>query len=497
MNAGEDSRKCPDCNREMFFTGDGRALVCDFCGYRQEIKRRRQTPQELAANQIYDEEAGEDPASFRSNARDLLRQGVAAVKAGDVDEALFYLGWVLRTESSAKEQAQAWLWLSQVYEALADKRFCLEQVLTHEPTNAPARRGLAIVDGRLRQEEVINPDNLDQTASDTPETAQATQFLCPRCDARMNFAPDGQTLRCDYCGFTQAPNKKESVTEDGRFGQGMLEQDFVAGLATARGHLQPINMRVLQCQRCAVEFTLSPETLSLTCPYCDSVYVTEAAETQAIMPPTALVPFVLSLDEAEGALRSWFKQHKIAPTSMTAVTGIYLPVWTFDLSGELGWPGYVHEGDDWVWVKGTRPLIEDDILVLATDKLTGKLANGIWDFDLTGVVPYDERYLADWPAERYQLPLADASLKARQHVLGHYRKKSYILTDGRSTRDFSLKSSNLFIESFKLILLPVWLAHYRANDAAFDVLVNGQNGRVHGERPQNAVGKLFSWLKGD
>ncbi|MFQ5422312.1 MAG: hypothetical protein ACE5EY_18345, partial [Anaerolineae bacterium] len=479
------SRNCPDCGREMFFTGDGRALVCDVCGHRQEIKRRRRTPQELAANQIFDEEYGDDPASFRSNARDLLGQGVAAAKAGDVDEALFYLGWVLRTDSSAKEQAQAWLWLSQVYEELADKRFCLEQALALEPTNAPARRGLAILDGRLRQEEVINPDELKPTASDAPEEAQAKQFLCPRCDARMNYAPDGQTLRCDYCGYTQSPDQKEPVTVDGRFGQGTMEQDFVAGLATARGHLPPVNMRVLQCQRCAVEFTLSPETLSLTCPYCDSVYVTEAAETQAIMPPTGLVPFALSLDEAEGALRNWFKQHKILPTSMTAVTGIYLPVWTFDLSGELGWSGYVHDGDDWVWVTGDRPIIEDDILVLATEKLTGKLVKGMGDFDLNQVAPYDASYLANWPAERYQLPLADASLHARQQVLAYYREKSYILTDGRNTRDFRLKSTNLFIESFKLILLPVWLAHYRVEESEFAVLVNGQNGRVWGTRPQN------------
>ena len=38
-------------------------------------------------------------------------------------------------------------------------------------------------------------------------------------------------------------------------------------------------------------------------------------------------------------------------------------------------------------------------------------------------------------------------------------------------------------ETFKHVLLPVWTAAYRYNGKSFRFLVNGQSGRVQGERP--------------
>ncbi len=40
--------------------------------------------------------------------------------------------------------------------------------------------------------------------------------------------------------------------------------------------------------------------------------------------------------------------------------------------------------------------------------------------------------------------------------------------------------------TFKHILLPVWLAAYKYNGKTFRFVVNGQTGRVQGERPWSA-----------
>ena len=42
--------------------------------------------------------------------------------------------------------------------------------------------------------------------------------------------------------------------------------------------------------------------------------------------------------------------------------------------------------------------------------------------------------------------------------------------------------------TFKHLLLPVWLASYRYQDKSYRVLVNGQTGKVTGDRP-------YSWIK--
>jgi hypothetical protein len=41
--------------------------------------------------------------------------------------------------------------------------------------------------------------------------------------------------------------------------------------------------------------------------------------------------------------------------------------------------------------------------------------------------------------------------------------------------------------TFKHVLLPVWMAAYRYKGKSYRFVVNGQTGRVQGERPWSAV----------
>ena len=41
-------------------------------------------------------------------------------------------------------------------------------------------------------------------------------------------------------------------------------------------------------------------------------------------------------------------------------------------------------------------------------------------------------------------------------------------------------------ETFKHVLLPIWAAAYRYNGASYRFVVNGQTGKVMGERPYSA-----------
>ena len=490
----EFNNSCPNCNTRMFFSPDGRFCVCERCGHKEAIVKERQTPQELAQTQVMSAGDGKGFIHVRdAGVRQLLGQGIAAVKSGDMDEAFHYLTWVLRTDASHEHQAKAWLWLSQVYTENLDKRYCLEQTLAINPQHGVAKRGLAVIDGRLKQEDIVDPNKLEREVKNTPEETQAEQFICPNCAGHMNYAPDGQSLLCEFCRYEQ------EVDEDGRpkpqFGQGDFEQDFTAAIATAKGHLEPIYMRTFQCHGCAIDFVLPPETLSVTCPYCDSVYVTESAESHEIMPPHALIPFSLSEDDARRVMRQWARKHKIERPRVTPFVGIYLPVWTFDVGGDINWSGQVQRNDDWVFKSGIHILFYDDVLVPGSNKLPNHLVHGFDEFDLEKLVAYDARYLADWPAERYQIPLADASLVGRKRVLRELRSKPRKLA-GEYVQGLRLNSMGMVVESFKLILLPVWIVHYKVEGEVYDVVINGQNGMIHGDRPQSGIRKFFGRLLG-
>ena len=50
--------------------------------------------------------------------------------------------------------------------------------------------------------------------------------------------------------------------------------------------------------------------------------------------------------------------------------------------------------------------------------------------------------------------------------------------------------------TFKHVLLPVWMAAYKYRGKTYRLVVNGQSGRVQGERPWSVVKILFALLAG-
>jgi len=493
VNASQN--QCPECGSRLVFSADGRFRQCEQCNHKITVVRQLETPQELMRLQQFSTEENGFANVRNAGVRELLRQGVAAAKAGDVDEAFHYLTWVLRTDSNEKQQAQAWLWLSEVYDKPADKRQCLEQVLAFDPTHGVARRGLALLDGRLQAKDIIDPDQISQTVSEEPEQTNAEQFICPQCAGRLQYTANGGQLRCGFCGYEQAVGGKTPPPKNGRFGEGAFEQEFTTALAQAKGHLAPVQMRTFQCNGCTVEFVLAPEAISMTCPYCESVYVTEMTASHEIMPPHALIPFRISQEHAEKAIRGWLKEQQMERPWLSPIVGIYLPLWTFDVGGEIRWGGQVKKGDNWVPISGNHLAFSDDVRVPASTKLDRDLTKGFAAFDLDGLVAYDSGYLADWPAERHTIPLADASLQARRQVLTELRRNPHKLTL-EDVHNLRLGSLGLVVESFKLALLPVWLARYKVEGEIFDLMVNGQTGDVVGKRPFRGVRGFFAKLFG-
>jgi hypothetical protein len=137
------------------------------------------------------------------------------------------------------------LWLSQVEDDPKIKRDCLENILAMDPANGPARRGLAILDGRLKPEDIIDPDKPIEPIkpAGAPQPSAVRRYACPKCGGRMAYSPDKHALVCDYCG--------NHLHEYQALQQGALitEQDFTAALATAKGHRWELPIeRALKCE---------------------------------------------------------------------------------------------------------------------------------------------------------------------------------------------------------------------------------------------------------
>jgi hypothetical protein len=432
----------------------------------------------------------------RSYVESLLRSGIIEAKAGEKGTARRYLERAIHTGGGHDLQSEAWFWLSKVTDDLAEKRSALENCLSLNLRHTRARRELAVLDGKLDEKEIIDPDALPAQSAD-PTKAAADRFMCPQCGAKMIFTPDGSGLICEHCTGSQKL-RSEGEAE---------EQDFLIAMATARGHGIPVSMQVFHCKGCGAEFILPPDVISTTCAYCDSPHVVSLEESRELLQPEGIIPHAINQRQATRLLVDWVEGNGIKPQGKVGLPhGVYLPIWTFDIGGGIGYRGEKYESEGgfgqqasrMVRVEGEYPVHIDDLPIPASKKIERQLSRLLPTFDLKATQPYDPRYLSNWAAEVYDVPMADASLDARS--LAYARLKRKLPGEIDSLYNLQTFSASIVIESFKLVLVPVWITEVLANGREVLVLINGQNGVVQGDTP--AIEKkpkrengLFDWLE--
>ncbi len=441
--------------------------------------------------------------------RERLVRGVAAAKTGqasDKEEARFYLEWVLRSNDAAPDQkAAAWLWLSQIEDDPGKKRDCLESVLAWDPANILARRGLAILAGRLKAEDIVDPNQPIEPVKPeaAPQPAGVRRYVCPKCGGPLahSGAADKQALVCSYCG--NRLHEYQALQQDAL----VREEDFTVALATAKGHRWELPVeRTLKCEGCGATFTLPPLHVSGACPFCGSAHVITASSGELIE-PEGILPFQFDAGEAGKRIRLWLDHLKFRPGDLDDRAAIspprkaLLPFWTFDLGGTLSWNAQVEEGygrnKAWVPRNGIYLVYHDDLLVPATRALPKDVLDDLAEYDTRALVPYSAELLSEAAAEIYQVPLADASLVARQQAvrLGQAYVQSNDLA-GETYRDFFTSSGGLIVESYRLVLLPMWITDYHYKHESFLAAVNGQTGKAAGRVPRSGLQKALAGLLG-
>ena len=434
---------------------------------------------------------------FSDYSRELLKSGIIEAKADNRESARRYLDRAVYMSRDHSVLAEAWYWMSQMSDDAAEKRKALENCLVHDLQHARARRALAILDGKLKADEIVDPDHLP-LPPDGLRAADAQRFMCPKCGARMSFSADGQSLVCEYCSRNQRLTAQPGSAD---------EKDFLIAMATVRGHGKPLNQQVFHCEGCGSEFILPANQISTTCVYCGSPHVVNWELEEQLLAPDGIIPHTFDQQRAIQHLTAWLDGNRIKPERQAdPPRGLYLPLWTFDIGGSVDYTAEVYENDHSRERKVQRisdsyPVLLDDMKIPASRRMAAPFLRLISTFDLKDVRPYDPRYLADWPAEVYDVPLAEASLDARSFAYSHF--KDNLPHHLGNMKSIHTSSARLAVQSFKLVLLPVWMIEIPYAGREHLILINGQNGRVEGEMPDGSVsddqpikpGGLMEWLE--
>ena len=343
--------------------------------------------------------------------------------------------------------------------------------------------------------------------------AEQNHWPCAQCGADLRYAPGQTELKCNFCGHQQ---KISAATPKSKV-RALGELDLARGLADDLPTAASEEVRSTSCPSCGAVVEFQGASHATECPFCATPVVIDTGSHRRIK-PQALVPFVLSEAESRVALVRWLGSLWFAPSSLLEYTrkgrsmaGIYVPFWTFDADTASRYTGQRGEHyyetrtvnvtvngkseqreervqkTRWYPASGNVARQFDDALVMASTSLPERLGNGLTPWDLGALQAYSPDYLAGFQAEGYTVVLADGHAKARSHMENviHDDVRRDIGGDEQRIDNVDTRFSN---ETFKHILLPVWMAAYKYGGKSYRFLVNGQTGEVQGERP-------YSWWK--
>lgn len=113
---------------------------------------------------------------------------------------------------------------------------------------------------------------------------------------------------------------------------------------------------------------------------------------------------------------------------------------------------------------------------------------GLGPFMMDELVEFSPDHLAGGMALAYDIPMEDASLKAREMVFKKVKDSiAGQVMPGQAKRNFSTGDGKWSDLTYKLALLPIYTGNYAFQGKRYRLLVNGQTGRVSGKKPVDNI----------
>lgn len=317
---------------------------------------------------------------------------------------------------------------------------------------------------------------------------------------------------CPFCG-TESPYQIDRAT-----GQ-MVEHDLAAALRDlpAAEQLYQATRRSVQCQSCRAVMVYEAERVGQNCEFCGSPALVAYDAIKSPIRPQGVLPFRIDRNRVRDDIRRWWRSKWFAPGRLAktalvdTVHSLYIPYWTFDASVHCPWeaeaghyyyvtvPGRDSKGRmvmrqerrvRWEPAAGVVDHAFDDEPVPGTQGLPLELLKQVEPFPTRELVPYDTAFLSGHVVEHYQVVLTEAANRSQEQMHQALERLCASQVPGDTHRNLVIHP--VFSgQTFKHILVPIWLLTYVFRSKTFQVLVNGSTGRIAGKYPISAWKVLF------
>ena len=334
---------------------------------------------------------------------------------------------------------------------------------------------------------------------------------CPACGAQAEWNPGKQKLVCPYCG-TESPYVIDRETGKA------VESDLVKALRELPEEQRgwDTERRSVQCKSCRAVMVFDPSRVGQNCEFCGSPALVAYTELKAPIRPQSLLPFKVPADRVRDDMRRWLNSHWLAPgrlgraSLIDTVRSLYIPYWTFDANALCPWEadaGYYYyvnvpardaQGRTvmrqerrvrWEPASGEITHTFDDEPVPGTHGIDLGLLRKVEPFPTQELVPYDTAFLSGHVVEHYQVVLLDAAGASKQQMRETLEGLCAAEIPGDTYRNLAIHPVYSH-ETFKHVLVPVWLLTYDYGPKKYQVVANGYTGKIAGDYPYSGW-KIF------
>ncbi len=118
----------------------------------------------------------------------------------------------------------------------------------------------------------------------------------------------------------------------------------------------------------------------------------------------------------------------------------------------------------------------------ASRGLPQREAERIKPFHLPALKRYEPMYLAGWLSEEFSLPRSEALERCQNEFFRREQRNVADFMPGDTHSELNVET-NFSDTNSDLILLPIYLLSYRYQDKLYRFMVNGQTGKIAGDKP--------------
>jgi hypothetical protein len=344
------------------------------------------------------------------------------------------------------------------------------------------------------------------------EATAQQKFSCPSCGGEARWDPVKKALVCAFCGTTSPAQVQLTAGGD----QIIVEHDLIQALRAIPDDQRGWQAKKIsvKCQSCQAISVFDPSRVGQRCDFCGSSALVPYEEIKDAFRPESLLPMKIGETQVRDSIHRWYKTRWFAPNQLKraaltdTVKGLYIPYWTFDAQVHSEWTaesGYYYYEEEtyrdsqgevktrqvqktrWEPSSGQLDHFFDDELVPASRGVQAEMLRRVEPFPTKELAPYQPEFLSGWVVERYQIDLGAAAHQAREEMDAELRQMCAGQVPGDTHRNLQVEA-DYSGQTFKHILVPIWLLTYNYGARNFQVVINGYTGIIAGKYPK-------SWVK--